>query len=82
MLTNKTHIHTLHATPLARTPEAKLAKLKRFAALYREGWRGKILAKHSGLKLDVARRWAAEVGFDLQGALGRAARPQTNQNHA
>lgn len=51
----------------ANTPEIKRRRLERYKQLRRQGYKGETLFKRAGMRPVVARKWAAELGFDMEG---------------
>ena len=61
------HYKSLHTKQLATTPEAKRQRLERWKQLRTLGFTGERLYKRAGMRPVVARKWASEVGFDMEG---------------
>jgi hypothetical protein len=64
---DKEHRRSIHTKKPATTPEEKRARLVRWKLLHRQGVRGMVLCNRVGMRPVVARRWAAELGFDMEG---------------
>jgi len=67
---------TAHATSSRLTAAEKLKKLRTFKCQRLAGYNAETIIKRLKTSRETLRRWANELGFDLEGTLG-AAKPDT-----